>query len=351
MPGAPQPSFVDELIQAPAGVALLARLEATKRDDVSRFECPTDCNHDSVRLAALSIQEMPYGELLELAVSAAQQFAGPWSGQALTSLPYLYEHAKHRRQIAEALSARFYLPLHRDPDLGAQQWWYEEPINSQQRAGITPCFTNYTLCYGNGEFTWGGLWTITDPPPQIHDALILTWDFFGWPTSRWLLPVRSDARVWVINRPADWTRLVETYPKAAAHPHAGWELPGPNQHPSDTKLLRSLATQHAVRSEIALHVLPDWERVAADFDGVHLSWAGFLTTEGFISDLSNGGVTMMRFWGSEHTLWLHDVFETPVPLEAPMLTGSVGGGVGVDASTDDGRRARDSRALDTLLGR
>ncbi|HUX04903.1 MAG TPA: hypothetical protein VMV53_08395 [Acidimicrobiales bacterium] len=340
---------MDELMRAPAGVALLARLEVTKRDDVPWFKCPTDCNYDSVRLAALSIQEMPYEELLELAVSAAGRLAGPWSGEALLSLPYLYEQAIHRRQIAEAISERFHAQLHRDPNFGAQQWWYEEPLNSQQLT--TPCFTNYSNGYGNGEFTWGGLWTVTDPPPEVHDALTYTWDFCGRPTSRWLFPVRSDARVWIINGPADWARLVETFPKAATRPHAGWELPGPNQHPSDTKMLRSIATQHALRTEIALHVLPDWEGVAAEIDGVHLSWAGFLTTEGFISDLATGGVTMMRYWGSERTLWLHDVFGEPKPLAAPTLTGGVGGSVGVDVTTDEERRARDLRVIDTLLGR
>ena len=336
-------------MEAPAGVALLAALEATKRDDVPWFNCPTDSSHDAVRRAAQAIQEMPIGELLELAVSSAERLAGPWSGDALVSLPYVYEHARHRRQIAEALSDRFDAPFHRDPDFGAQQWWYEEPRDPQQRA--TACFTNFSNVYGNGEFTWAGLWTVTDPPPETHDALIRTWDFFGRPTSRWLLPVRSDARLWIIHQPADWARLVETYPKAALGTHGGWELPGPNQHPSETTVLRSIATQHAVRTEVTNHELPDWERVAADFDGVHLSWAGFLTTEGFISDLSDGGVTMLRYWGSEHTLWLHDVFGEPIPLDAPVLSGTVGGSVGVDVSVDDERRARDWQDLHALLGR
>jgi len=292
---------------------------------------------------------MPYGELLDMAVHSAEYLAGPWSGQALLSLPYLYVQAVHRRKIAEAVSERFHAELHRDADFGAQQWWYEVPRDSKQLA--TPCFTNYSNVYGNGEFTWSGLWTVTDPPPEVHDALISAWDCYGRPTSRWLLPVRQDARVWNINGPEDWARLVETYPKVVTRPHAGWELAGPGQHPSDTKMLRSVATQHAVRTEIAVHVLPDWDGVAADFDGVHLSWAGFLTSEGYISDLSDGGVTMMRYWGSERTLWLHDVFDEPEPLTAPALTGRVGGGVGIDASSDAERQASDRSVLEILLDR
>jgi hypothetical protein len=116
-------------------------------------------------------------------------------------------------------------------------------------------------------------------------------------------------------------------------------------------MLRSVAAQHAVRTEIAVHVLPDWEGVAADFDGVHLSWARFLTSEGYISDLSNGGITMMRYWGSERTLWLHDVFDEPEPLAAPALTGRVGSGVSIDASSDAKRQASDRSVLERLLGR
>jgi hypothetical protein len=116
-------------------------------------------------------------------------------------------------------------------------------------------------------------------------------------------------------------------------------------------MLTAVAAQHAVRTEIAVHVLPDWEGVAADFDGVHLSWAGFLASEGYISDLANGGVTMMRYWASERTLWLHDVFDEPEPLAAPALTGRFGGGVGVDASSDTERLASDRSVIETLLNR
>ena len=345
----PASSLAENLLRAPAGVALLGRLEVAQRDDIPWFRCPSDSDRNAVRRAASSVSEMPYGELLEKAVYAAEFLAGPWSGQALMSLPYLYEQAEHRRQIAEALSERFHTELLRDADFGAQQRWYEDPPDSTFLA--PPCFTNHSYVYGNGEFTWSGLWTVTEPPSEVHDALISAWDHFGRPTSRWLLPVRSDARVWSINSPEDWARLVETYPKVATRPHAGWELPGSNQHPSDSKMLRSFTTQHAVRTEIALHVLPDWEGVAADFDGVHLSWAGFLTCEGYISDLPDGGVTMMRYWGSERTLWLHDVFDEPEPLAAPALTGRVGGGVGIDASSDVERQASDRSVLERLLNR
>lgn len=70
--------------------------------------------------------------------------------------------------------------------------------------------------------------------------------------------------------------------------------------------------------------MPDWERAADDFDGVHVSWSGKLTCEGRIIDVAELGddvVTMLRYWGSERTSWLNDVFGVPEPLEAPELSG------------------------------
>ncbi len=340
-------SFVENLMGSPVGVALLGRLEVAQRGDLPWFASPQNCDPIAVLRSCDAHWDLSYGSFLEIAVDAAERLAGPWSGEALASLPALYEHARQRLAIAEAIAGRFGEQLHRDADVSAQQWWYESPSTGYVPP---PCFTNYSNVYANGEFTFDGLWTVTDPPPEVHDALLLSWDFYGRPTSRWLLRVRPGARVWNVDSPQDWSRLVETYPKVATRPHYGWELPGPNQHRSDSKGLRAIPTQRAVRTEHGSHVLPDWARVATDFDGVHVSWAGFITGEGYISDLSDGGVTMMRYWGSEQTLWLHDVFETPLPLEAPLITGRIDA-TGVDVIANAERRSSDWTALQRLLDR
>jgi hypothetical protein len=115
--------------------------------------------------------------------------------------------------------------------------------------------------------------------------------------------------------------------------------------------LLAVPGQHAMRAHVSRHVLPDWAAVSADYDGVHLSWAGFLTTEGYVCDLDAGGVTMLRYWGSERTHWLADVFGDPVPLGAPVLSGSMSGALGVDVGVDDARRAHDLDVLTKLLVR
>src|SRR4051812_9124277 len=36
------------------------------------------------------------------------------------------------------------------------------------------------------------------------------------------------------------------------------------------------------RTTIAGHLLPDWAAIAEDYEGVHLSWAGYLAAEGLV---------------------------------------------------------------------
>jgi hypothetical protein len=50
--------------------------------------------------------------------------------------------------------------------------------------------------------------------------------------------------------------------------------------------------------------MPDWAAVATDWDAVHLSWLGLVTTEGRVIELDDGDVTIMRNWCSERTTWL-----------------------------------------------
>ncbi len=101
------------------------------------------------------------------------------------------------------------------------------------------------------------------------------------------------------------------------------------------------------------HVLPDWDAVASEYDGVRLSWAGFITTEGFVSDLGDHGATMLRYWSSERTLWLRDVFGEPDPLEAPLLTGNVSDAVGIDVTHggNEDRAASDREDIAVKLNR
>jgi len=338
---------VDDLLAAPVGVALLDRLELAERGVFLPFDALTDSDPEAVERAVVSVRTMAVEQLLNVALGAADCLAGPWTGGAPDSLALAYGLAPARRPLAEALWLRFGESL-AEP-MGAQEYWL-----SRREPGMTvqPGFSDFSRVYGNGEFTWSGFWTASAPPGAIHDDLVRAWEMYPGPISRWRVPINPSARVWVIDHPADWVRLVKSFPMVATNPHDGWELPGPNQHKSDVKRLASVPSQHGVRTKLDRHVLPDWSAVATQYDGVHLSWAGFITAEGFVSDLADGGATMLRYWSSERTLWLRDVFGEPEPLDAPLLTGNVSGALGIDVTRgNDDRVASDRDEIAIKLNR
>ena len=308
---------------------------------------PTDSDRAAVTAAADAVAETSLGSLLAVAVDAAAFRIGPWISDAPAVLAAALRHAEARRPIAETIAARFEVVLHRPLDPAAQQWWHSGSPTVEVLAG--PRFRAFDDVYGAGQFTWAGMWTVSDPPSEVHGDLIGAWELEPDPVSRWQLPVRPGARVFEVHRPADWVRLVTTYP-ATGRPHPEWELPGINQRRSTLDPLLAIDGQHGARASIGRHLVPDWAAVAADLDGVHLSWAGFLTAEGFVSDIGDGDVALLRYWFSERTHWLRDVFADPGPLDAPHCDPD-GALVGVDVRHDAIRRAHDRAVLAALRGR
>ncbi|HVC23359.1 MAG TPA: hypothetical protein VNH82_08060 [Candidatus Dormibacteraeota bacterium] len=302
----------DDLLAAPVGVALLDRLESAQRG-MTHSGVLADSDPAAVEGATEKVELMPIGQLLHLALNAAASLAGPWNGDAPDSLALAYQLCEPRRPLAEAVWRRVAGALLGPVRADAQEHWRCE---LHPQLPIDPAVSDFSRVYGNGEFPRAGFWTVSAPPREIHHDLLNAWEMFCAPVSRWRMPVASSVKVWNIDHPADRVRLVETFPKMAAKPHAGWELPGPNQHRTEVERLASVPGQHALRTAVGRHVLPDWAAVAREYDGVHLSWAGFLTAEGFVSDLPDRGATMLRYWSSERTLWLREVLGRPEALEA-----------------------------------
>lgn len=118
--------------------------------------------------------------------------------------------------------------------------------------------------------------------------------------------------------------------------------------PTDVSPLMAVPGQRAARTRIRRHLVPNWRSVAERYDGVHLSWAGFITSEGCITDLGTGDVTMLRYWFSERTHWLADVFGEPRRAADPARLDS---GSGVPLPPADVRQRWHEQALHRLLGR
>ena len=332
--------LVEWLLRAPVGVGLLAVLEGRVRDDLGEVDMTHGSDTKAVEAAATLVAEVSWGSLLSVASETALCRVGPWMpAGAAFNLADAYRHVDDRRVIAEAIVERFGAALLAPMDATAQQWWWSAPSTDRRPRG--PWFEDFSQVYGAGQFTFAGRWTVSDPPPEAHEDLIASWEIEPYPVSRWRLPVEGDVAVWEIHCPDDWVRLVTTYP-AVGGVFEGWELPGANQHRRELEVLLAVEDQHAARVE-GRQLVPDWKAVAGDLDGVHLSWAGFLTSEGYVSDLGAGDVTMLRYWMSERTLWLRDVFGDPIPLPAPR---GRSGDVGIDVRDDAARRRADLDILD-----
>lgn len=342
--------FVDSVLESPAGVALLARLEAHARNRPATGLLD-DSSEDAVNAAAEAINQMSFGELLEQAVLAGGD-VGPWISDAQMSAAAAYRNAEQRAPIARALDDRFGVALHAGIDHDTQQWWTTE-LSELSLDLTAPLFRNFEHVYDAGQFTWAGLWTATDPPGIAHSHMIDAWELHPGPVTRWHLPVHPEARVFEIHRPEDWARLVTEHPREAASHGEYWELPSSNPNHFDVSALTALPGQRATRTHMRRHLVPDWRSVASRYDGVHLSWAGFITAEGCITDLDDGDVTMLRYWSSERTHWLADVFGEPEPAPPPSIDQPqpTSHSTGANApKTQPDRRHHDSRSLARLLG-
>ncbi|HEX4981318.1 MAG TPA: hypothetical protein VFV63_06455 [Ilumatobacteraceae bacterium] len=143
--------FVDALLAAPAGVALLGMLEARVRDGVHWWEVPTDSDPQPVSAAAEAVSARTFGSLLAAAVDAAAFRVGPWIPSAADELVKAYRHADARAPIAQAIDDRFGRELHRGFDVDAQEWWTSHEPGDELR--VTPGFRSLDRVYGAGQHT------------------------------------------------------------------------------------------------------------------------------------------------------------------------------------------------------
>jgi hypothetical protein len=152
---------------------------------------------------------------------------------------------------------------------------------------------------------WGGHWwstpagqrlvvTTRTRPALAADGfapvgLLLVEDEMGWRTARsWPVHPPADVGVLELTRPADWVALVARYPLAvtASRRHDWWRTTG-----WDGEWL-----------------VPDWTAVAEDYDGVHLTVDGYLSTAGrALSVPGTDARTLLGGWDPDAIWWLTDV--------------------------------------------
>ena len=154
---------------------------------------------------------------------------------------------------------------------------------------------------------YGGQWWSTPTPSRLTVTtrglsalgavgLALVEDGLGWQSARcWPVVPEDGARVYEIGGPGQWAELVNRYPLdvSKSRRHDWWQ-----------------ATGWAGR-----WLIPDYAAVATDWDGVHVSVAGYLTTAGIAIPAAGGSRTMLAGWDPDATWWLNDVLSFAGPSE------------------------------------
>ena len=328
----------DRLVDSTNGAALLELLELLERqvDVVEPFtEQPwedvcTRADPERVRRAAELAAELPLSRLLELMLIASGEVGSFWD------LDWIAERLEHRHQraaIAEVLGDRFDAAEMTVPGTGEQWWWTEGgwPTDGRLGEGLDEPGT-----WSRGTLPQRALMTTSVLPDaegwiSFEQLITGSWDLCFGPSARWSLEVEPQRPIYEVNDADDWVALVRRFPRVVAGAGVGDGMELVTRETGLWRRRRELAEfarfeqrvpgqRYASRSWLRF-LSPDWEAVADDYSGVHLTWQGFLLADGTLSDLGDGDVTIRRNWGSERTLWMAPVVTRaePLPIAADML--------------------------------
>lgn len=138
--------------------------------------------------------------------------------------------------------------------------------------------------------------TTTRPLPGLG-SIALAWeeDSFGQRSaSIWPLTATPAPRVWEVDRPEAWVRLVDLYPL---------DVTNARRH-----------DWYRTTGRVGTWRIPDWSAVADDWDAVHVSVAGYLTTATRELPLDDGdAATVLAGWNPDQTWWLTESLATTTP--------------------------------------
>jgi hypothetical protein len=118
--------------------------------------------------------------------------------------------------------------------------------------------------------------------------LALAEDGFGWKVARcWPVAPNASARVYEVRGPGQWAALADCYPLdvSRSRRHDWWRATGWSGR----------------------WLIPDYAAAAGDWDAIHVSVAGYLTTAGLDLPAAAGARMMLAGWDPDATWWLNDV--------------------------------------------
>ena len=221
-----------------------------------------------------------------------------WSGIRDEIRAYLESEAENheaflREILAQPSGSWWFKPMDRE-----RQIWVSRDGNPPSKDSLVTPSESPTRweCYALKPV--GGMFTSTmigDISPMAATIDFGVGDFRPWygkpPYAIWRMNVDESARIFEIHGPNDWHRLCVEYP---AEGNSGRNEPD--------------------FSHDAGKLVPDWSKVARDWDAIHLSFGGYLTSEQVRVE-SEHGWTYHWAWHHEAALWLRWMFNGYERLE------------------------------------
>lgn len=162
--------------------------------------------------------------------------------------------------------------------------WQEGCVENERRMAGNPDWRFTGGQWWSDPAFSGAAWTTPSLPELGPLRLYCTEDSMGWDRARaHPVAVEERSRVFEVNGPADWARLVDGFPLEVTHGKRGewWRTTGRDGR----------------------WWIPDWPAVAEDYDAVHVTVIGYLATAGWAIPTEHGA-TVLAGWGPGHTCWL-----------------------------------------------
>ncbi|MFZ3452453.1 hypothetical protein [Arthrobacter sp. 7Tela_A1] len=227
------------------------------------------------------------------AITAALQ---PVAGQIVTTRTWqAWSQVRQTEQWAiNWRSAEDPAPLQDKPQEVLLRWAKEIRAEEVQAARARP-----ESVYANFSGNWWSFpLALTRAVDSIPAGLSLVEDSFNWGVAT-VIPVYGVGRTFEIHTAEDWISLCHAYPvEVTASRRHDWFRTTGRDGP---------------------WVIPDWQRVAGEWDAVHLTVSGYLQTAGRALEVDTDTATVLAGWDPGSTLWLTDVVRE---ADAPRQTWS-----------------------------
>ncbi|WP_207453593.1 hypothetical protein [Desertivibrio insolitus] len=264
--------------------------------------------HDRLAATRLRLDPAAMLESLSQTVDRAMYWQPPDGEDVLAASPELADALRGiARQVLDHPAASWWAdPLDSDsqrvvhhtahqggaaarPAAEALSVWREETLATERRAQRdTPRDPAASF---SGDWWSAPVSVVTSSTRDLGEAgpvgLHLVEDRFGWERAL-VLPLEvTPTSTYELDGPDAWAELCHRFPLevTASRRHDWYRVTGWDSE----------------------WVIPDWSAVAREYDAVHLSLAGYLTTAGRGIPLTETHSTVLAGWDPDQTYWLRDV--------------------------------------------